>query len=173
MSSPSRASLREVIHGLLAYQFREHLLGKQPAPSGSTLHAALTKDCKQAWVERHLGTDASVREARLDAAILPWLRLQVGRNTQRPNSEKLLKTQFNKKQGVCAELTFWWGQRVYAKWTTNTGRLDAAENDKAPHKHGFPSAVIGPGETPKYWRVGFDDGHDHPSVPGRHITPMA
>ena len=35
------------------------------------------------------------------------------------------------------------------------------------------AAVIGPGETPKYWRVGFDDGHDHPSVPGRHITPMA
>ena len=165
-------ALQEVVYGCAQYQHREVFLEKQEAATSTTLRENLERDCGEAWTSRHLGDEAE-REARLEKAILGWLRHTIGGNCKKlvKNATiEVMKLWRRSPPPPC----FFHGQRILAKWTDEHGRLDASVNgDKsAPGwtKDGFPAAILGPGETAAYWRVAFDDGHDHPSVPGTAIT---
>ena len=60
------------------------------------------------------------------------------------------------------------GQRVYARWTDEAGRLVAGVNRTAVDSRGFPGRVVGEGE-PGHWRVAFDGEPDHPNIPAKYI----
>ena len=64
---------------------------------------------------------------------------------------------------------FYRGQRVFAKWCTDTGALHGPVNRTAGQNggcaDGFPAAILGAGVTPGSFRVAFDDKTEHPNVP--------
>jgi len=165
-------ALQEVVYGCAEYQHRELFCEKQEAVTKQTMRECLEQHCGEAWTSRHLGSQIE-REPRLEKAVLEWLRSTVG-----GGCKKMVKNATAEVMKIWKRSPppprFFRGQRIFAKWTDEHGRLDDAVNREkdAPGwtADGFPAAVIGPGETPSYWRVGFDDGHDHPSIPSSAIT---
>jgi hypothetical protein len=163
------ASLTKVVEPAIAEQYRQHCAGEQEIVSAQTVREALEASCGDAWMERHLGPEVAERERRIESAILPWVRRTAKSGGKYlKNSLVMLREQWTAHPPLPI---YFRGQRIWSKWTDEFGRLVATENAKAGDDRGFPATVIGPGESDKYWRVGFSDGHDHPCVPHTAIKP--
>ena len=137
--------------------------------TGESVYNKLVENCGLEWVRMKCGTDVAATHQRFEAAIVHWLQDRLDGERSRKQKPGLL-TRIMKLPWPRAEKHLYFrGQRVYARWVTDTGTLDTAVNRTAPDPRGFPGTVVGEGSTAGYWRVAFDGEPDHPNIPGKHI----
>ena len=161
---------RRVLREIIEYQFSLWCAGKQTdEPTGESVYEAMCDHCGKEWVELYCGTDRVVNADRFEREIVNWLQDKLDKCRSNKKRKGLVK-RFRDSWVADSDPIFFTGQRVYARWTTETGKLVANVNRTASDKRGFPGVIVAAGEAPCFYRVAFDGEPDHPGIPAKYIT---
>jgi len=161
---------RRVLREIIEYQFSLWCAGKQTdEPTGESVYEAMCDHCGKEWVELYCGTDRVVNADRFEREIVNWLQDKLDKCRSNKKRKGLVK-RFRDSWLADSDPIFFTGQRVYARWTTETGKLVANVNRTASDSRGFPGVIVSASEAPGFYRVAFDGEPDHPGIPAKYIT---
>jgi hypothetical protein len=116
--------LNQVIH----YEFSLWCTGKQAhEPTGESVYTTMLSHCGRPWIELYCGADAERTCAVFEKRLVHWLQDRL--DGQRSSKQrKGLVARLKETWKMNSAPVFFVGQRVYARWTNDTGKLVPAVN---------------------------------------------
>jgi hypothetical protein len=143
-------------------------------PSGAPTQCHMVQVTTESWRKYTDGcrwlqmADAERTCAVFEKRLVHWLQDRL--DGQRSSKQrKGLVARLKETWKMNSAPVFFVGQRVYARWTNDTGKLVPAVNRTADDDRGFEGTIAAEGQATNFWRVGFEGEPDHPGIPAKYI----